>query len=281
MNKYQIIKNKFFISKNPLISLENLVRKKLIKRYEEPSSFYDVKIINDIIYNQRSHYVESFKEYLIFEDINEFLKRFYPLNESKKKLSKILVFYEKYSKIYANYTTLPESKYMYKNIKRKQKMIDNMQNSDDDENSNEEDENSSTEERIFTTHARNSINSKTHSLYFNTESKINNSNTKSDISIKNFINKISVIEENANKKKIKILTKKISSATNILNTHFQNNNNNNTTTHNNKIKYYFNNNNSKNKNNLNKKHSKFIKCQSLKTTINCDFKSLHKIKNFK
>ena len=257
MNKYQIIKNKFFISKNPLISLENLVRKKLIKRYEEPSSFYDVKIINDIIYNQRSHYVETFKEYLIFEDINEFLKRFYPLNESKKKLSKILVFYEKYSKIYANYTTLPESKYMYKNIKRKQKMIDNMQNSDDDENSNEEDENSSTEERIFTTHARNSINSKTHSLYFNTESKINNSNTKSDISIKNFINKISVIEENANKKKIKILTKKISSATNILNTHFQNNNNNNTTTHNNKIKYYFNNNNSKNKNNINKKEKIF------------------------
>ena len=262
MSKYQIIKNKFSISKNPLISIENLVRKKLINRYEEPLSFYNVKMINDIIYNERSHYVEAFKEYLIYEDINEFLKRFYPLNESKKKLSKILVFYEKYSKIYANYTTLPESKYMYKNIKRKQKMIDNMQNSDDEDNSNEEDENSSTEERIFTTHARNSINSKTHSLYFNTESKANNSNTKSDISIKNFINKISIIEENANKKKIKILSKKISSATNILNTHFQNNNNN-TTTHNNKIKYYFNNNNnnSKNKNNnnnnLNKKEKLF------------------------
>ena len=250
MSKYQIIKNKFSISKNPLISIENLVRKKLIKRYEEPLSFYNVKMINDIIYNERSHYVEAFKEYLIYEDINEFLKRFYPLYESKKKLSKILVFYEKYSKIYANYTTLPESKYMYKNIKRKQKMIDNMQNSEEDD-SNEEDENSSTEEKIFTTHAMNSINSKTHSLYFNTESKINNSNSKSDISIKNLINKISGIEENANKKKIKILTKKVSSATNILNTHFHNNNNNNTT-QNNKIKYYFNNNNnSKNKNNNN------------------------------
>ena len=258
MSKYQIKKYKFSISKNPLLSLENLVRKKLINRYEEPLSFYNVKMINDIIYNERSHYVETFKEYLIYEDINEFLKRFYPLYESRKKLSKILVFYEKYSKIYANYTTLPESKYMYKNIKRKQKMIDNMQNSDED-NSNEEDENSSTEEKIFTTHAMNSINSKTHSLYFNTESKINNSNSKSDISIKNFINKISGIEENANKKKIKVLTKKVSSATNILNTHFHNNNNN---TQNNKIKYYFNNNNnSKNKNNnnnnLNKKEKIF------------------------
>ena len=92
MSKYQIKKYKFSISKNPLISLENLVRKKLINRYEEPLSFYNVKMINDIIYNERSHYVETFKEYLIYEDINEFLKRFYPLYESKKNYQKFSFF---------------------------------------------------------------------------------------------------------------------------------------------------------------------------------------------
>ena len=44
------------------------------------------------------------------------------------KLTKILLFYEKYSKIYENYTVIPESKYMNKNIKRKQKIIAQMQN---------------------------------------------------------------------------------------------------------------------------------------------------------
>ena len=95
---------------DPCIHLENRVRKKLIRRYEKPLSYHDVKMINDIIYNEKTHYVELFKEYLIYEDINEFLKRFYNTNEISIKLPKILLFYEKYSKIYANYTVIPESK---------------------------------------------------------------------------------------------------------------------------------------------------------------------------
>ena len=134
------------INKTPfqnLLSLENRARYKLIKRYNKPLSYYDMKMINDILYNEKTHYVEAFKEYLIYEDYNEFLKRFYKSYEIDIKLPKILIFYEKYSKIYANYTAIPESKYMYKNIKRKQKMIDQMQNNDinseyeDDEESNE------------------------------------------------------------------------------------------------------------------------------------------------
>ena len=127
-----------------IISLEDRARYKLIKRYNKPLSYHDVKMINDILYNEKNHYVETFKEYLIYEDYNEFLKRFYKSTEIDKKLPKILIFYEKYSKIYANYTVIPESKYMYKNIRRKQKMIDQMQNNDinseyeEDEESNED-----------------------------------------------------------------------------------------------------------------------------------------------
>ena len=113
-----------------IISLEDRARNKLIKRYNKPLSYHDVKIINDILYNEKTHYVEAFKEYLIHEDYNEFLKRFYSSYEISKKLPKILIFYEKYSKIYANYTVIPESKYMYKNIRKKQKMIEQMQNND-------------------------------------------------------------------------------------------------------------------------------------------------------
>ena len=36
-------------------------------------------------------------------------------------------FYEKYSKVFANYVVLPENKYMFKNIERKQRLQDEIQ----------------------------------------------------------------------------------------------------------------------------------------------------------
>ena len=186
-------------SNNPLkyfINLENRARHKLIKRYDKPLSYHDVKIINDILYNEKTHYVEQFKEYLIYEDDNEFLKRFYKDKELKIKLPKILCFYEKYSKIYANYTVIPESKYMYKNIKRKQKMIDQMQNnankdSETDENEESKEEISNT---IFSSRVMNSI-------YCKTITTLNKSDLggNSEQSINDFLNNINNIENKIKK----------------------------------------------------------------------------------
>lgn len=89
--------------------------------------FYNVKIINDIIYNENTHIVSVFKDYLILDDISEFLKRRYASFETKPRLTKIYEFYDKYSKVFPNYVALPESKYMFKNIERKQRMIDEKQ----------------------------------------------------------------------------------------------------------------------------------------------------------
>ena len=179
-----------------LISLENRVKHKLIKRYDKPLSYHDAKMINDILYNEKTRYVEAFKEYLIYEDFNEFLKRFYKSYEINFKLPKILNFYEKYSKIYANYTVIPESKYMYKNIKRKQKMIDQMQNNDinseyeEDEESNEDMSNT-----IFSSKVINSIYRKT----LSTLNKSNNSKN-TEQSINGFLEKINNIEKDVKNK---------------------------------------------------------------------------------
>lgn len=86
--------------------------------------FYNVKIINDIIYNEPTHIVAVFKDYLIHDDLSEFLKRFYTESESIARLPKICDFYEKNSKVFPNYVNLPENKFMFKNIERKQKIID-------------------------------------------------------------------------------------------------------------------------------------------------------------
>ena len=177
------------------INLEERARYKLIKRYNKPLSYHDVKIINDILYNEKTHYVEQFKEYLIYEDYNEFLKRFYKSYEISIKLPKILIFYDKYSKIYANYTVIPESKYMYKNIKRKQKMIDQMQNNGINNSEYEEDEESNEDisNTVFSSRVINSIYSKTITTLNKNE---NDGNTEQ--SINDFLDKINLIENKVN-----------------------------------------------------------------------------------
>lgn len=45
--------------------------------------FYNVKIINDIIYNEPTHTVAIFKDYLIYDDLSEFMKRYYDESEAQ------------------------------------------------------------------------------------------------------------------------------------------------------------------------------------------------------
>lgn len=104
--------------------MQSLIQKGLSDRYSSNRDFYNLKIVNDLIYNENTHVVSIFKDYLILDDINEFLKRPYTLQETKARLPKLCTFYDKYSQVFPNYVTLPESKYMFKNIQRKQKLID-------------------------------------------------------------------------------------------------------------------------------------------------------------
>ncbi len=53
------------------------MRENLNSKYLTSRDFYNVKIINDIIYNECTHIVSVFKDFLIYDDISEFLKRFY------------------------------------------------------------------------------------------------------------------------------------------------------------------------------------------------------------
>jgi len=76
--------------------------------------------VNDIIYNENTNVVSIFKDYLIYDDVSEFLKRWYKKSESKSRLPRVVGFYETYSKVFPNYVNLPENKLMFKNIERKQ-----------------------------------------------------------------------------------------------------------------------------------------------------------------
>lgn len=82
--------------------------------------FYNTKVINDIIYNEPTNIVSQFKDYLIFDDVSEFLKRFYRQDEAVARLPKMYTFYEDFAQLYPSYISLEkENKYMFKNIERK------------------------------------------------------------------------------------------------------------------------------------------------------------------
>ena len=109
---------------------------KLRKKYDVKMHVYDMKKVNELIFNIPSHFTAIFKEYLLKEEEAEFLKRIYHKYELSKKLKNIFYFYEKYSKIFPNYIVIPEGHYLYRNILKKQKMIDKLQRMKEEENRN-------------------------------------------------------------------------------------------------------------------------------------------------
>lgn len=110
----------------PIAKPQDLIMNNLGKKYGDCHvEFENLKVINDLIYNEQTHVVSIFKDYLILDDINEFLKRFYNgETESQVRLPKLCEFYSKYSQVFPNFVALPESKYMFRNIQRKQRLID-------------------------------------------------------------------------------------------------------------------------------------------------------------
>ena len=103
---------------------KKFIDKNLQEKYTTSLEFYNVKIINDIMYNEKVKVVWLFKDYLILDDMTEFLKRSYTYPEAIIRLSKIFEFYDAYSQVFPNYIRLPERKQMYKNIERKQRLIE-------------------------------------------------------------------------------------------------------------------------------------------------------------
>ena len=119
-NNLNLTRNK---NKRTINQMKQYIYKKIIKKYITPQ-YHLINIINNIIYNEKTHVVAGFKDYLISDDTSEFLKRYYKKCESYIRLPRFYEYYDTYSKIYPNYTSIPEGKFIYKNIQKKQRMID-------------------------------------------------------------------------------------------------------------------------------------------------------------
>ena len=101
--------------------IEKTIYNKLKNTYSLNENYYNIKIINDIITNQKSHLVAEFKDFLIKDDISEFIYKFYSSKESKKLLITIFNYYNQTSVVFPNYILLTENKYLYK-MKHKEEL---------------------------------------------------------------------------------------------------------------------------------------------------------------
>ena len=104
------------------LNYSKLIHEKLFNKYSLNYN-HNIYIINNILSNNKSLVVAKFKELLLYEDLSEFLKRFYRLNEIAPRLKKLYNFFHKYILIQPNYWLLNESKYMISNLYRKQIII--------------------------------------------------------------------------------------------------------------------------------------------------------------
>jgi len=192
------------------------LKKKMIsnlKKYNVNVDIYNKKIINDIIYDENKHIVSEFKNYLLWDENSDFLKRFYYFHESINRLPKINYYYETYTLFPPVYFCLDDLvKIMIKNVKRKKKYLEMIEEMEDNNNSFKKEEKKEFKQIINPKDISNTItfdpsslnNIETNSFLNQNENCGNNYNLKEFDQIVNFIlndnENESIIDNKKNKK---------------------------------------------------------------------------------
>ena len=185
-------------------SIEKLIYKSFRKYYNNNSKFNIMKI-DEIINNEKSHLVAEFKDFLVMGDMGEFILKYYNKKEIDAIYKQILDYYNENLFIFPNYVALYESKYIYNNIQKKQKIIDiqeELNDNKDQKNKNEKKEKQDPN-KVFSVKEIDSILNETNTSgirkYFgiSDNSVTENGINKNEQQIFELIEKINVIEKNS------------------------------------------------------------------------------------
>ena len=96
-HKKSISKQKIKESKK--LSDFHIINSQLQKHNSNPL-MKNIMIINDIIETKTNHFLAIFKDYLITDYIDEFLKRYFEIKESEELIPKFYVYYQNYLKFF-------------------------------------------------------------------------------------------------------------------------------------------------------------------------------------
>ena len=164
-----------------MLKFEKRINYLLHLKYKTNERKYNQNIIDSIIFNERSHFVTNYKEFLISEDEYEFLKRYYNTIESNIRLKKFINYYSKCSILFPNYSALSEAEIIYKNINLKQKVIDDIHKSN---KNNNKIENENLDSNVFNSKVYDSIINNSEnclSIFSYDKESINNENKDDEI----------------------------------------------------------------------------------------------------
>ena len=197
--KKKLMDNKKTILKKIELRANYLCRHNYKKYFH--SNIEDV-IIENIMINGKCHIVSIFKNYLIEDDISEYLHRYYKLKEIPKRLQYLFNYHIQTSVIFPNYCPLIESKYLYNNVIKKQRIIDEQQKLEEKKSKSKYNKNQKNKDILFTNSIYDEIlnlsesvmriifgiNNKKNNLKKELKTNINNSENKNDNEKENDLN---------------------------------------------------------------------------------------------
>ncbi len=101
-----------------------IVGRNLARRREGLEDEIALENVDRMVFNLPAHVVAVFKDYLIYDDANEFLHRYYELRESRPRMDKIAEYYQLKGKLWPSYAILKqEARVMRKGRERKEKVL--------------------------------------------------------------------------------------------------------------------------------------------------------------
>ena len=104
-DEYSLEKPEPITKKKPKLfkDLKKIALNQIHKRYGAKAKLkytYKGLIMENLIFNKNTHLVSTFKDYMIWDYIEEFLKRFYKNEESNERVPKFASFYKNYLKFF-------------------------------------------------------------------------------------------------------------------------------------------------------------------------------------
>ena len=145
--KKNLMDNKKSLLKKIELRAHELCRNTYKKYFH--SKIEDV-VVDNIMINGRCHIVSMFKDYLIEDDNSEYLHRYYKFKEIPTRLNYLFDYHIQTSVIFPNYCPLTESKYLYNNVVRKQRIIDEQQRLEEKKSKSKNKKNQKNKDILFT-----------------------------------------------------------------------------------------------------------------------------------
>ncbi len=127
-------KSSTFSNIKPLYTLKETLNKaytklnSVLRSYNMSKEAINIRIANDIIFDEKKRIVSIFKDYLLWDETSDFFRQYYKKNKSIRMILRFITYYETYTNFYPEYGPHEDIlKILKKNIKKKRKYYERIE----------------------------------------------------------------------------------------------------------------------------------------------------------